>query len=1158
MDVKTNHSIYNLLKNKRVKARTLSRLAVTAGLTFFVMTGAYGQSESRFAESSRLSEGKWVKISVSETGMQYISDSSLQQMGFSDPKKVRVYGFGGRMLSENLSPSNPDDLPEQISGRTANGLYFFAYDWSDILPNLKSGLKWKHVLNPYSESSYYFLSDSNTETATKFPTVGTPEATLSPVTTFDAHLFHEIDEYAPSTTGRILLGEDFRSQPTVSVNFQTPDIASDEVAFKVRAAVSVTGGFSSFTFNVNGNPVTANSNDRIQSISGDSQFMKVGDMVHTVNSVSGNQLKLDIKHSCSGFATMARLDYIELEYKRHLTIPASSRQLYFYENLTGATTFSIGNASADWTEIWDVTDPMRPARVDFTVTGGRAVFTIDAQGMKRFVAFNHGEFSNHPVAVGNISNQNLHAIEAPDYLIITPPEYRSQAEAVADLHRKKEGMSVLVLEPEIIYNEFSSGTPDVTAFRKLLQMWNLTSLENNEPMKTAYCLIFSRPTYDNKLKTPIVRDSGYPRIPIWQSPEGNSQTTSYSTDDYIGMLDDSEIFNISAAKIHVAVGRMPAKSTEEADILVKKLTDYITNPTLGAWRNSIMLIADDQDNGVHLEQTQTVYNNLRSKGNGNRFLYERLYLDSYPLSYGATGAAYPEAQKRMFDKWKEGVMMIYYIGHASTRSWSHEGLLTWGDILKMTNTNLPFLYAATCEFGRYDDDTSSGAEELLINPNGGVIATIVPARTVYISPNGTLSKATSSVFFERTAEGKAKRIGDIMIQGKNGYGVADDNKLRYVLIGDPALRIASPELNVIVSKIDDTDVEGIYQADSPVLGARSKTEISGYVADRSGNIIEDFNGVVSLSLYDAERVITTYGNGAAGKVSEYNDRKTRLYTGRATVKDGKWKITTTIPYEIENNYSPALISLYAYDDQGREANGMSEKLYVYGYAEDATDDAEGPEIKSFYLNNENFRNGQLTHSAPLVVASFTDPSGINQSEAGIGHRITLTLDGKVAYDDLQTYYIPDLDNSTGGSIAYPLSDIQPGYHYLDLKVWDTANNSSSRRIEFQVGANVSPELFDVTCTGSVGGEEAVFTLITDRPSGRLKCSVEVFALDGKKVWSGESETGVAADSSVKFTWDLKDNAGRRVPRGIYVYRAGVTTDEGQSSYKSNKLAVSGE
>ncbi len=1117
-----------------------------------VCVSAFASPADHYARSSRLADGKWVRVSVSETGMQYISDATLRQMGFQNPSDVRVYGYGGRMLSENIGSSDPDDLPLQPSARTADGLVFFGTDYFDILPSSnRSGMTWRHVMNPYSEASYYFLSDS-ASAKYELPKTGQPIAIAAPRTTFHSLAVHEQDVFAPSTTGRILLGEDFRSQPSQNFSFKLPDNTGSTLRFKVAAGTAVTNGSSTFTFTVNGNALPAQAGDRINALTLESQYMRLGEIVREVTSGVGETLNLGIRHSLTGSSSMTRLDYVEVEYERNLTL--RDRQLYFYDMVNGPATFSIGGCDSK-TVIWDISDQANPAVVDFSISNGRAVFTVDGYGMKQFVAFNPGEFSARPVMAGEVQNQDIHSLEAPDYVIITPAEFRTQAEQVAALHRDLEGMNVLVLDPQTIYNEFSSGNPDVTAFRRMLKMWYDRSLEDTSLSYPRYCMLFSRPTYDNKIKTETVKSAGYPRLPIWQSETGNSGTTSYSTDDYIGMLADTDNFQISSAKIHVGVGRMPAKSVAEADVLVKKLTDYMKTPNLGAWRNNVMLIADDQDNGIHLEQTERVYNYMRGAGNGDKFLYERIYLDSYPLEYSATGPSYPEAKKRMLAKWKEGVMMINYIGHASTRSWSHEGLLNWTDIMAMSNTNLPFLYAATCEFGRYDDDTASGAEELVINPAGGVIATIVPSRTVFISQNGNLSNSTARIIFDRDEQGNAKRLGDILREGKNGYGSSDDNKLRYALIGDPALRLSSPGMQTEVVSIAGKDVSS-SDSDDIVIGARSQVDISGRILDEQGKVAEDFDGAVYVSLYDAERPIETYGNGTDGKVITYNDRKTRLFTGRAKVEKGEWTIHIHVPGEIENNYSPALVSVYAHDENGREANGACENLYVYGYDKNAPEDNEGPEITSFYLNNERFTNGQTVHSSPLVFASFNDESGINLSEAGIGHKITLTLDGKKTFDDIVNYYIPDIENSTGGSLAYPLEGLEPGRHTLDLRVWDTANNSSVMQIDFQVGVNIDPTIFDVRCTGATGGEAAVFTITTDRPMSRLKGSVEVFDLGGNLMWSSESEQGVGQDSVVNMTWDLRDNSGRRVPRGIYVYRAGVTTPEGTSSFKSKKLAVS--
>ena len=73
-----------------------------------------GQStESRYADNSVLSTGKWVKIAVPSTGVYKLSDKFLASVGFKNPSKVRLYGYGGAVLPETGLHNLTDDLPEQ-------------------------------------------------------------------------------------------------------------------------------------------------------------------------------------------------------------------------------------------------------------------------------------------------------------------------------------------------------------------------------------------------------------------------------------------------------------------------------------------------------------------------------------------------------------------------------------------------------------------------------------------------------------------------------------------------------------------------------------------------------------------------------------------------------------------------------------------------------------------------------------------------------------------------------------------------------------------------------------------------------------------------------------------------------------------------------------
>lgn len=1111
------------------------------GMILFHTQKAMALPADFYAPNSVLSTGKWAKIEVKESGMQFISNTVLRNMGFTDPSKVNVYGYGGRMLPERLYSDMPDDLPPVPSIQTATGIVFFGHGpvgWK----TLNGSTQYIHVNNPYSDHSYYFITDSDEEriSARKAEALSSNGSEI--ITVFTERISHEQDLIAPSNTGRLILGEDFRGQSSRSFQFNLPDNVGD-AKVTVSFGAKCSGNGSAIILSANGETLPSSAQDQINANA--SKFIVVTTTTKEVSN-PGNSLNLGIQFSGSGSVTTAALDYIEVEYPRQIRL--TDGELYFYISPSASSIVKIEGCSEN-TVVWDVTDVKDIHEIEGTLAGSEFSFTTPG-GYREYVAFNPSTVKRAAVAAGHIANQDLHSMEAPGMLVIAPEAYKQEAQRLVALHEKTDGLTVAVITPEQIYNEFSSGNPDLTAYRKLLKMW-YDKAQNEGGDYTKYCLILSRPTYDNKMVTSLVKNAGYPRLPIWQSPTGDTESNSYSTDDYIGMLDDNPgELNMSTAKIHVAVGRMPVKSVSELSTALTKLENYMLSPTLGSWRNNVMIIADDQDNGVHLNQAEACHEAMRSAGNGKNFLYEKLYLDSYPLVYSSTGPTYPAAKQRMFDKINEGVLYIDYIGHANPASWGHEQLLTWKDITTFSNKNLPFIYAATCEFLRWDDDAVSGAEEMWLNPTSGVIGMICPSRTVLISANGILNKASSQYVFAGDGKGKATRVGDIMVNGKNA-GQADSNKLRYGLIGDPSMRLPYPELNIAVDKINEIDLNS---SEMPVIGARSTMTVEGHIEDADGNLLSDFNGTIEIQLYDAEKVITTNANGDDGVESLYNDRKTKLYSGRAIAKDGKWSTTILMPLEIENNYSPALLSLYASDERGREANGACENFYVYGFSSDIPEDVTGPEFIYFYLNGPSFADGSQVSPSPVLKARFRDDSGINVSEAALGHSMIISIDDKTYFNDPAAYFIPDSEDPTCGELTYQLNNISAGEHTLKLTVWDNAANSSTATLSFVVSAGWMPQIEVLTTDVNPASTSVNFIVGTDGISGATKCVVEVYDLLGRKVW-GSNATEMSNGSNLTMGWNLQDSNGARVQRGIYIYRATITTANGNTISKSRKLAV---
>ena len=1128
----------------------LSMILVPAAATLTALPVRALPAE-HYAASSALAEGRWVRVKTGQTGMTLITDAELRKIGFSDPAKVRVYGLGGREVSMGFDASTPDDLPLLPSVRTSKGIVFFATDhftWKPNASNVKT--PYKHTIHRFSDDSYYFLSDRETEGEAAVRQAATRPGGSSAAESFTERIVYEKELLPAAVGGAQVLGEDFRTTRSQTFNFPLPGAADDKATANVRFVAKTTNGASSLMFKANGEALEATAADRINGTSSSDYAMAVV----TAKQIEGldGSLAFTIDYSPSGTLFTARLDYIEVFYTRRLEL--TDGELHFYGTYTPDRGISVKGCS-ETTHIWDVTDPAAPAEVEVSPADGTATFSTTRAGYFEFVAFDPEAVSRTASSAATVANQDIHALETPDMVIITLPEYRRGAERIAALHEETDGFRVHVLDAQAVYNEFSGGKPDTGAFRKLLKMWHDRG-ESADGHRIGYCLLMGKGLNDNKRLSPEAKNAGFSPLPIWETfgKESSGALTEqglYCNDDYIGMLDDcpEKSFKMEEATMHVAVGRLPVTSATQADQMAAKIENYVKRPNYGPWRNKLMIIADDGDNNDHFKQAQEVYASMRSRGNGKSFVYDRVYLDSYKRVMTSVGATYPQATARMKQNYDDGVIYTDYIGHGSPTGWGHEHLWEWQDIISMTNRNLTFMFAATCSFQTWDNTSPCGAEYIMLNPESGIIGMMGGTRKVYIYDNGLLNTNLHRRLFERDADGRALRFGDVYIRGLMDRRII--NNLCYGFMGDPAIRVPSPDHDVVIETINGQDLSA---GAMPELTAQSAATVTGTIRKADGTLAEDFNGTVTLSLYDSERVITTYGQGGGDAVS-YNDRDRRLSESNAKVAAGRFSGVLRVPPEIQGIYTPALISSYAWSDAGKEANGACESLYVFGINEEVTDTV-GPKIEKFYVNSPNFENGGLVNSSPVVFARLSDESGINTSESGIGHGLTLAVDGGDIHSDLNAYFTLDPEDPDSGTLAYPLSDIAPGRHTLTLSVWDNSNNVSKATLDINVGAAVDPVIYDITA--STSPTQVDFRISLDRPNTTLDCTIGVYDLSGRRIWSVDEALDSDMDSNITATWDLRDASGARVPRGIYIYRATVQTPEGTYSSKSRKIAISAE
>lgn len=1101
---------------------------------------------SVYADNSRLANGRWLKISVDADGLYLITPSTLRSWGFSDLSKIRIYGYGGRRQADALTINNyRDDLPEVQTVTTDAGIIFYgvgAGEW------VKSNDTYRYKQNDFSNYGYYFVSETDTAVARAIEKISaTTSNTTGYTNTFIERTHHELEQTSvPGEAGPLLLGEEFRYTRSRTITMPTPGAVDGKSSFAYSFVSNISGG-GRLSFIANDTTIT----DRISIKSSSSYVHGVENTsTHTLKSASRKEsIDIVISLTATGTCSGAWLNYLSLNYPRSLSIP-SEGYLSFYPT---AGNFTIGGVQSG-VRLLDVTDPHNIVEVEGSLNNG--TLGVSYKNGRDFVIWNPSAKLPTPKVVGYVSNQNLHSLSDMDMVIVAPSAFSAQATRLANLHiDSPDSLKVCVVTPEQIYNEYSSGTPDVGGIRRFFKMlYDRGKSGNGRTLR--YAVLMGRTTLDNRGLSSLA--PSYPTIPSWMPSDNRaslSDNEGYCTDDVTAMLEDGSGTSLGTDKLSIAIGRIPVVSVEEAKNVVDKAIQYAEGARKTAWKHRFMFLADDQDASIHLKQSENMVNYCTATDR-QQHLIRKVYMDAYPVE----GTMIPEARAAMFRYLNEGVVWWNFIGHANTTGWTHENQLSYSDLNSMYLRHWPFIYAATCNFLRIDGNSISGGEILYKERYGGAIGIISAVRPVYISNNGDLSSAIGRVLATRDAAGRLLTPGEIYRLGKNniltsaGTPANDTNRLRYSFIGDPALRLATPSNIVHLDSINGLDVDN--NDNQIIMAALSRMPISGSITDPDGNILENFNGVASIEIFDAEQSITTLGHGDGGKQETFEDYGERIYCGSAKVVNGRFNLTVTMPAELSQNFRPAAMSLYAYStEDDTEAIGLNRNFYVYGYDEDIATDDQAPVIESFVLNHSSFKNGDAVNTSPMIIASVRDDIGINVSSAGIGHQMTATLDGRQTYTDISFYYTPSSDGSPSGVINYPLDDLRPGNHTLALRIWDTAGNSATSELDFFVQENLAPKIYDVYTDANPASTQANFYLSHDQPDNMVTVTVSVYNLLGQPLWSGSASGRSDMFTSMPVTWDLSDGSGRRVPRGIYLYRATITTDGETYETASRKIAV---
>lgn len=1133
---------------KTTSGRIEKLVSFTVNFDYSNTTTNAKTAKSAFVTNSVLANGNWYKMAIVNEGVYKITGTYLNQLGMGNnlPSAfIRLYGNGGGRLPELNSVARVDDLGEVAVEMNDGGDGVFN-DNDFLLFYGKSQHRWvlrnngifENVNNDYADTTYYFITlggEVGKRIASQ-PSTNNPANYTT--TTFSDYALQEVDRINIANSGREFYGELFDVVNEYDFNLTIPNIVTTDTAkFRIKTAANCSGtGVNMFSCKIN------NTNMGNISYTGATSPYIIAITTlrnYTITNPTTGSFNINLTKINSQYTGW--LDYIEVNARRNLTYNGGA--MFFRDARSVApnrvTKFTLGNSNG--VKVWDVTDHQNVANQQLS----NGEFTLETPTLREFVAFSGTDFAQ-PIAQGQVANQNLHAMAVVDYVIFAPPVFTSQANQLAQFHQGK-GLSVAVINPALVYNEFSSGAQDILGLRDFLRMLYNRGSQQGTTLK--YCLLFGDGSYDNKFREP--NNTNF--LPTWESTESLNLLSSFTSDDYYGFLDDTEggFDTQGTDALDIGIGRFVCRNQEEADICVQKVFDYKSTNNLREWRNIVSLVADDQDGDTHVQQTEAVDNIIQTDYKTANT--EKIYFDSFLQESTVSGQEFPSATDAINQRVNRGALIMNYAGHGGEAGWAHEKVLAVNDIDSWTNQyNLVCFMTATCEFCRFDNPKRvSAGEDVLIKPNGG-IGLFTTTRVVFASANLALNVDFTNLMTDMFNAPQMETMGDLYRLTKEEQA-GDSNSWRFMLIGDPGLRLNYPVHRVVTTTINNKPANTA----NDTIQALETVTLAGFVTDRVSNQkLTNYNGTLYITVYDKPTNLQTLGQDQDSQVINYKVRRSIIYKGKVSVTNGDWAATFKVPKDIVYTFGQGKISYYAENGEvDNDAGGFYDAFTIGGQDTTAVCDNVGPTIR-LYMNDLNFVNGGTTNETPTLVALIADSTGINTTGNGIGHDITGILNNQTNNPIiLNDFYEADLNSFVSGRVDYRLDKLPLGPNTIAVKAWDNCNNSAEARLDFIVSSSADMALNHVLNYPNPFTTNTTFMFEHNRPGVALDVQLQVFTISGKLVKTINSSVNSPGFRNADLTWDGLDDYGDRIGRGVYVYRLKITDPDGKKAEKFEKLVI---
>ena len=802
------------------------------------------------------------------------------------------------------------------------------------------------------------------------------------------------------------------------------------------------------------------------------------------------------------------LDQVTLEGIRKASY---NGQPFFVNNFLNKSGIEVYDGliieSTDKIDIWDITN-IEDAIIKITSVNNNNSYTvsIDESSTQELIVFSMDDVLE-PISITSIDSKNILENGNVDLLIITPELFNESAIKLQTHRLENDNLSSLIVTPQEIYDVYSSGRQDPTAIRNYIRdlYRSFASFK--------YVILLGDATFDYRHINKEYPNDNF--VPTFETFNSLDPLLSFPSDDYYALLDDDEN-GILSGDLDISIGRITVRNIAEADNVINKIIAYDTEAnkeSIDNWKTQVVFLADDEDNNLHINDADIIANEVAE--DFPLVNQEKIYFDAFRQESTPGGNRYPSATERLNTVVDQGALIINYLGHGGPNGWAQERVLKIDDINSWNNFDrLPLIVTATCSFTGFDDPSMTTAgEATLLNPSGGALSLFTTVRSVYASKNFQLTRSVFRQMFKKE-EGEFLRIGEIMRRAKNDNPSDNSNARKFFLIGDPTIKLSVPPLEIITNRINGTSLstteETRVSALDPVL-------LNASIRSAQGELINDYNGLVDIVIYDKPSETRTIANDNRSFVKSFKTQRNVIYRGRSKVENGEINVSFTVPIDIDYSVGASKVSYYAVSDEYGDAAGFSEQLFIGGPAVNPIVDDQPPVVE-VYLNDRTFTNDSEVPRTNQVIVDISDDYGLNLSSTGIGHEITATIDG----DSKTTMFLNELlegqlDDPRAGSLVFNINDLEIGRHTLTVKAFDVANNVGETTISFIVSDDIARHITSIENIPNPAKDETTFYINHDIIEQNIDVSMEVYNLSGQLIESLNRKT-ISRDGIIELNW----------------------------------------